>query len=119
MVDSGIDRIDFGLLGTAEFSQRIGRSLSTTGFFVLENAGIDAELLNQAYAAVADFFELSESIKLGYCLPELHGQRCLRPSVRNMQKTHPIQILKSFGMWETRQCSPTLFRSRLQNLRRP
>ena len=96
MVDSGIDRIDFGLLGTAEFSQRIGRSLSMTGFFVLENAGIDAELLSQAYAVTADFFELSEATKLGYCLPELHGQRGFTPFGKEHAKDSPHPDLKEF-----------------------
>jgi len=97
MVDSSaIDRIDFGLLGTAEFAQRIGRSLSTTGFFVLENAGIDAELLHRAYAVTTDFFELSESVKRGYCLPELHGQRGFTPFGQEHAKDSPHLDLKEF-----------------------
>ena len=96
MVGSGIDRIDFGLLGTTEFSQRIGRSLTTTGFFVLENAGIDAGLLNQAYAVTADFFELAESVKSGYYLPELNGQRGFTPFGKEHAKDSPHPDLKEF-----------------------
>jgi isopenicillin N synthase-like dioxygenase len=92
----GVNRVDFGGFGKADFAETIGRSLTETGFFVLENAPIDRDLIRRAYEVSAEFFALSESVKRAYCLPELHGQRGFTPFGQEHAKDSPQGDLKEF-----------------------
>jgi isopenicillin N synthase-like dioxygenase len=91
-----VTRVDFEDSGSLDFGVAIGRSLSETGFFILENAPIDQDLVNRAYEVSAEFFALSESVKHSYCLPELHGQRGFTPFGQEHAKDSPHGDLKEF-----------------------
>jgi isopenicillin N synthase-like dioxygenase len=91
-----VTRVDFEDSGRLDFGVAIGRSLSETGFFILENAPIDQDLVQRAYAVSAEFFALSESVKHSYCLPELHGQRGFTPFGQEHAKDSPHGDLKEF-----------------------
>lgn len=58
-----------------EFVLTLGQALETVGFFALENHGIDAQLIQSAYDAAADFFKLPDTIKQNYERPEINQQR--------------------------------------------
>jgi isopenicillin N synthase-like dioxygenase len=91
-----VNRIDYALFGTLDFEANIGRSLMETGFFILENAPIDPDLVQRAYGVSAEFFALPESVKCAYCLPELNGQRGFTPFGQEHAKDSHHGDLKEF-----------------------
>jgi isopenicillin N synthase-like dioxygenase len=91
-----VTRVDFADSDRRDFGEGIGRSLSETGFFILENAPIDRELVDRAYQVSAEFFALPESVKRAYCLPELKGQRGFTPFGQEHAKDSPHGDLKEF-----------------------
>ncbi len=58
-----------------EFVNTLGQALETVGFFALEHHSIDAQLIQSAYGAAADFFTLPDTTKQKYEHPEIHRQR--------------------------------------------
>ncbi|MGD1857483.1 MAG: isopenicillin N synthase family dioxygenase [Leptolyngbyaceae cyanobacterium] len=58
-----------------DFVQTLGQALETVGFFALENHTVDAELIQAAYGAAADFFALPTAVKQNYERPEIYRQR--------------------------------------------
>ena len=58
-----------------EFVNTLGQALETVGFFALEHHSIDAQLIQSAYGAAADFFTLLDTTKQKYEHPEIHRQR--------------------------------------------
>jgi isopenicillin N synthase-like dioxygenase len=91
-----VTRVDFKDSGSLDFGVAIGRSLSETGFFILENAPIEQDLVRRAYEVSAEFFALPESVKRAYCLPELKGQRGFTPFGQEHAKDSPHGDLKEF-----------------------
>jgi isopenicillin N synthase-like dioxygenase len=91
-----VTRVDFKDSGRLDFGVAIGRSLSETGFFILENAPIEQDLVRRAYEVSAEFFALPESVKRAYCLPELQGQRGFTPFGQEHAKDSPHGDLKEF-----------------------
>lgn len=91
-----VTRVDFAGSDRSDFGVKIGKSLTETGFFILENAPIDQDLVEQAYEVSAEFFALPESLKRTYSLPELHGQRGFTPFGQEHAKDSPHGDLKEF-----------------------
>lgn len=58
-----------------QFVQSLGQALETVGFFALEHHGIEAKLIQSAYAAAADFFSFPDTIKQHYERPDINQQR--------------------------------------------
>jgi isopenicillin N synthase-like dioxygenase len=79
-----------------QFVQQFGHALEHLGFLALVNHGIEQELIQQAYQLAQQFFELPESIKQQYEIPELHGQRGFTSHGREHAKDHPVPDLKEF-----------------------
>ncbi len=91
-----VTRVDFADLERSGFAEAIGRSLMETGFFILENAPIDRDLVDRAYGVSAEFFALPESVKRAYCLPALGGQRGFTPFGQEHAKDSRHGDLKEF-----------------------
>ncbi|MCA9352737.1 isopenicillin N synthase family oxygenase [Patescibacteria group bacterium] len=72
-----IKTLDWELVITGridEFIQEVREALSTTGFFLLKNHGIPADLLQENREQSLDFFKLPLEERMKYAFPELHGQ---------------------------------------------
>jgi isopenicillin N synthase-like dioxygenase len=74
----------------------MGAALQDIGFFALVNHGVEAQLIQQAYAVTQTFFELPESVKLAYADPLLKGQRGFTRFGQEHAKDHPVPDLKEF-----------------------
>lgn len=57
------------------FVQTLGQALTTVGFFALDGHGVQAEVIQSAYAAATAVFSLPEAQKAQYELAALQGQR--------------------------------------------
>ena len=79
-----------------EFIHTLGQALESVGFFALENHGIDAHLIQSAYAAAADFFTLPEALKQKYEYPEIHRQRGFTQFGQEHAKDSDAPDLKEF-----------------------
>jgi isopenicillin N synthase-like dioxygenase len=82
--------------GEASFAQQVGDALADTGFFALENHGVDRDLISRAYAAADAFFSQPEEEKLKYEHLELKGQRGFTRFGREKAKDHAAADLKEF-----------------------
>jgi isopenicillin N synthase-like dioxygenase len=73
----GVPPIDFTLYTTdfAQFAQKLGESYALYGFAVLQNHGIDQNLIEQTLASFKRFFALDAAIKRRYIVPNGGGQR--------------------------------------------
>ncbi|XGV99461.1 MAG: isopenicillin N synthase family dioxygenase [Leptolyngbya sp. BL-A-14] len=78
------------------FIHELGRALEGIGFFAVTHHGVDADLIQAAYAATEAFFTLPEVVKLRYEDPALHGQRGFTRFGREHAKDHPVPDLKEF-----------------------
>lgn len=94
-----IDLGDF-ISGEAErrecFVQRAGEALENLGFFAVENHGVDAQLVKDAYGAARKFFELDESARRAHEDPVLKGQRGYTSFGREHAKDSAAPDLKEF-----------------------
>ncbi|ESA36629.1 2og-fe oxygenase [Leptolyngbya sp. Heron Island J] len=79
-----------------QFVLTLGQALETVGFFALENHGIDAQLIQLAYQAAADFFTLPDAIKQTYERPEIHQQRGFTRFGQEHAKNSEAPDLKEF-----------------------
>jgi len=82
--------------GEAAFVEGLGNSLEDTGFFALTEHGVDQHLIEQAYAAVTEFFMLPDETKRAYEIPGLKGQRGFTSFGKEHAKDHPAPDLKEF-----------------------
>lgn len=57
------------------FVQQLGRAFEDVGFVAVKNHGIPADLINDLYQYVQQFFSLPSEKKRAYEIPELAGQR--------------------------------------------
>lgn len=58
-----------------ETIRAIGDALREVGFLSVENHGVPLDLIDRAYAAAVEFFQLPAAAKSRYSRPELFGQR--------------------------------------------
>lgn len=75
---SDLPVIDFGrpdAVHDAGTVEAIGTALREVGFFAVVNHGVRAELIDRAYAAANEFFQLPAEAKSRYARPDLLGQR--------------------------------------------
>lgn len=79
-----------------QFVHTLGEALETVGFFALEHHGIDAELIQSAYGAAADFFTLPDTVKQTYERPEIHRQRGFTRFGQEHAKDSDAPDLKEF-----------------------
>ncbi len=87
-----------------EFVQQVGDALQDIGFFALVNHGIDTALIMDAYAQCDRFFELEETVKRSYLLPEIAHQRGYTAFGVEHAKDNPAPDLKEF--WQTGRAYP-------------
>lgn len=78
------------------FINQLGSALEDTGFFAITHHGVDADLIQAAYAVTQAFFTLPEAVKLRYEDPALHGQRGFTRFGREHAKDQPVPDLKEF-----------------------
>ncbi|HIK17566.1 MAG TPA: isopenicillin N synthase family oxygenase [Leptolyngbyaceae cyanobacterium M33_DOE_097] len=91
-----LDLEDFQTGRRDRFVEQVGQALETIGFFALVNHGVDAGLIQRAYQAAADFFQLPESVKRRYEDPALNGQRGFVHFGKEHAKDNPYPDLKEF-----------------------
>lgn len=76
-----VPTLDFAKLRSSDDNIRsqaevdLGTALQETGFFILENHTVEAQLIGKAYQEAEAFFTLSDAQKAAYEKPELNGQR--------------------------------------------
>ena len=78
------------------FAAALGASFRTYGFAMVQDHGIDADLIARAWQLTAAFFALPEEEKRGYFRPELAGARGYTPFGREIDKGATISDLKEF-----------------------
>jgi len=78
------------------FVDALGQALTAIGFFALTDHGIDAALVESAYAAAASVFTLPEVVKERYEDRALNGQRGFTAFGREHAKDSPHPDLKEF-----------------------
>ncbi|MCO5143686.1 MAG: isopenicillin N synthase family oxygenase [Oligoflexia bacterium] len=101
----------------ANFVEKIGSTLRETGFFALQNHGVDYKLIEKAYKLAEKFFDLPEEQKKKYEDLELKGQRGFTSFGREHAKNNKAADLKEF--WHVgRELSPShhLYDEYLKNL---
>ncbi len=79
-----------------EFIQAMGQALEHTGFFILLNHGIGADILTPAYVQIQALFALPLSQKQQYEKPEWQGQRGYVSFGKEHAKGNPYPDLKEF-----------------------
>lgn len=79
-----------------EFITQLGLALEEIGFFAITHHGVDSALIQEAYRIAKQFFELPETIKQQYEVPELHGQRGFTSFGREHARDHAYPDLKEF-----------------------
>lgn len=85
-----------GAHSRAQFVQSMGDALVDIGFFALADHGIDAGLIERAYAIAQRFFELPESTRRQYEDAKLCGQRGFTSFGREHAKDSKAPDLKEF-----------------------
>lgn len=78
------------------FVHILGQALETVGFFALEHHTIDAQLIQTAYGAAADFFTLPAATKQTYERAEIHRQRGFTRFGQEHAKDSQAPDLKEF-----------------------
>lgn len=93
-----VDLEDYLRGGSARerFVQRLGDALKDTGFFALQNHGVDSRLIDKAYQLSEGFFDLPDSTKRKYEDVSLKGQRGFTSFGREQAKGAPVPDLKEF-----------------------
>ena len=106
-----IPTVDFTLAQSSqedermEFVRQVGDAIQDIGFFALINHGIDTELIMKAYDQCDLFFELDESTKRSYLLPQIAHQRGYTAFGVEHAKDNPAPDLKEF--WQTGRAYPS------------
>ena len=88
-------------LATAEaepvaFADRLGGSFERFGFAVVQDHGINPELIEQAWAVTAEFFARPDAEKRAFFTQELAGQRGYTPFKTEIAKGASAHDLKEF-----------------------
>ena len=81
---------------TARFSQDIGESFRNFGFALVRDHGIDAGLIDRAWALTEQLFALSEAEKRSYFDPAMAGARGYTPFGTEIAKGAKVSDLKEF-----------------------
>lgn len=90
-------------LETEKFSNELFSALQNTGFVIIKNHSIPADLLNSAYKILEKFFALSTESKKKYIYPEKGGLRGYTPFGVEHAKDSSVADLKEF--WHVGQMS--------------
>lgn len=80
----------------AGFAQDLGRSFRRFGFAIVADHGIDAALIDRAWALTRALFALPDPVKARYFAAELAGQRGYTPFGREIAKDAEHVDLKEF-----------------------
>lgn len=93
-----IDAVPFGLNETdaSTFAQRLGASFVQSGFAVVADHGLDAQMLERATKATKAFFALPDAIKRRYHVPGSGGARGYTPFGIETAKDATHHDLKEF-----------------------
>jgi isopenicillin N synthase-like dioxygenase len=102
-----VDLEDFLRGGAARdrFVLQLGDALKDTGFFALQNHGVDSRLIEKAYQLSEAFFDLPVDTKRKYEDVTLKGQRGFTSFGREQAKGAPVPDLKEF--WHVGRELPT------------
>lgn len=79
-----------------EIAEELGHSFSDTGFGVVRDHGIPADLIARAWAMCRTFFALPEEVKRQYRLPGMGGARGYTPFGTEQAKDAAVIDLKEF-----------------------
>ena len=79
-----------------DFARAIGSSFREYGFALVRDHGIDAALIDQAWALTAQFFALPEEEKRKYFIPGIGGARGYTPFKTEIAKGAKMHDLKEF-----------------------
>lgn len=79
-----------------DFARAIGSSFREYGFALVRDHGIDAALIDQAWALTAQFFALPEEKKRKYFIPGIGGARGYTPFKTEIAKGAKMHDLKEF-----------------------
>lgn len=82
--------------GFAAAARAFGDAFRRTGFAVVSDHGIDAEIIARALAATRAFFALTDAVKARCHLPGGGGQRGLTPFGVEIAKGAKLSDLKEF-----------------------
>lgn len=78
------------------FVKNLGNAYETIGFVAIKNHGLSDSLTANLYAVYKQFFDLPDSIKLKYEIPELAGQRGYTGKGKEHAKGRSTGDLKEF-----------------------
>ena len=78
------------------FSQELGKAFNDTGFVMIANHGLNQQLIEELYEHIQLYFDLPESVKRAYEIPELFGQRGYTGKGREKAKDALTPDLKEF-----------------------
>lgn len=93
-----VDLVEYSQGGAARdrFVQKMGDALKHTGFFALQNHGVDSQLIDRAYRLSAAFFDQPVDVKRKYEDVALKGQRGFTSFGREQAKGAKVPDLKEF-----------------------
>ncbi len=80
----------------AAFVEELGNSFSTIGFAIVDNHGVPSDVIEGAYKAFQDFFDLPDEVKSKYEDPALAGQRGYTSRGKEHAKNSHVGDLKEF-----------------------
>ncbi|PQA60698.1 isopenicillin N synthase family dioxygenase [Siphonobacter curvatus] len=80
----------------AKFVADLGRAFNNIGFVAIKNHGLTAELQDQLYAAVKEFFFKADDYKRKYEVPGIAGQRGYVGKGKETAKGFKVADLKEF-----------------------
>ncbi|MBT8219906.1 MAG: isopenicillin N synthase family oxygenase [Bacteroidia bacterium] len=80
----------------ANFVKKIGESFHEIGFVAVQHHGIDPQLIDEFYSSAKAFFQLPESTKRKYEIPDLAGQRGYTSFGKEHAKQSEVADLKEF-----------------------
>lgn len=84
-----------------QFVSDLGQAFNETGFVTIANHGLSADLIQELYQTVQDFFNQPDEIKQQYEFPELAGQRGYTSKGKEKAKDAKTPDLKEF--WQRGQ----------------
>ena len=100
-----------------QFSNDLGKAFNQSGFAIITNHGLEKELIDDVYVNVKALFNLPDTVKQRYEIPQLAGQRGYTGKGKETAKGHKAPDLKEF--WQIGQTvtdSEVLKDSYLQNV---